>query len=161
MPMTGSFSGVSDYQPYRAPIDDTIIDFHSGKLKDHSEVFEDMMLCRTREARAGLDGYGPKGLVGQELLRWKIAAWFLEDSIRQAEIKYGGYRVNQLSGVTVDLPQFLTDIHVIKSERIADRNTAILTCLQGRTFFVAFVPVSCKKCRLRWSMYAFLLGFST
>lgn len=102
-------------------IDDTIIDFHSGKLDDYSEAFEDLMLQRTREARAGLDRYGPQGLVGQELLSWKIAAWFLEDSIRQAEIKYGGYRVNQISGVTVDLPQFLTDIHVIKSERSADR----------------------------------------
>ncbi|NBS22273.1 MAG: DUF885 domain-containing protein, partial [Betaproteobacteria bacterium] len=77
-------------------IDDTIIDFHSGKLDDHSEAFEELMLQQMRKARAGLDRYGPEGLVGQELLSWKIAAWFLEDSIRQAEIKYGGYRVNQI-----------------------------------------------------------------
>ena len=107
-------------------IDDTIIDFHSGKLDDHSEAFEDLMLQKMREFRAGLDRYGPEGLVGQELLSWKIAAWFLEDSIRQAEIKYGGYRVNQISGVTIDLPQFLTDIHVIKSERSAERYIARL-----------------------------------
>ena len=102
-------------------IDDTFLDFHSGKLDDQTEAFEDLMLQRTREARAGLDRYGPQGLQGQELLTWKITAWFLDDAIRQGEMKHSGYVVNQISGVTVNLPQFLTDGHVIKSPRSAER----------------------------------------
>ena len=33
-------------------IDDTIIDFHSGKLDDHSEAFEELMLQQMRKASA-------------------------------------------------------------------------------------------------------------
>ncbi|MBU6377690.1 MAG: DUF885 family protein [Gammaproteobacteria bacterium] len=102
-------------------IDDTLLDFHSGRLDDQTEAFEDRMLERLRRARAGLDRYGPEGLEGQELLSWKISAWFFDDLIRQSELKHSGYRVNQISGVTVDVPQFLTDAHVIQSERSARR----------------------------------------
>jgi uncharacterized protein (DUF885 family) len=102
-------------------IDDTLLDFHSGKLDDQTAAFEKRTLERLRKARAGLDRYGPDGLEGQELLTWKITAWFLDDLIRQSEFEHAGYRVNQISGVTVDVPQFLTDGHVIKSERSARR----------------------------------------
>jgi uncharacterized protein (DUF885 family) len=102
-------------------IDDTPLDFHSGKLDDQTKEHEERMLERVREARAGLDRYGPEGLTGQELLTWKVTAWFLDDIIRQGEFEHSGYRVNQISGATVDLPQFLTDGHVIKSERSAER----------------------------------------
>lgn len=102
-------------------IDDTLLDFHSGKLDDQTAAFERRTLERLRKARAGLDRYGPEGLEGQELLTWKITAWFLDDLIRQGGFEHSGYRVNQISGVTVDVPQFLTDGHVIKSERSAKR----------------------------------------
>ena len=102
-------------------IDDTPLDFHSGKLDDQTKEHEERMLERVREARAGLDRYGPEGLSGQELITWKVTAWFLDDIIRQGEFEHSGYRVNQISGATVDLPQFLTDDHVIKSERSAER----------------------------------------
>ena len=102
-------------------IDDTLLDFHSGKLDDQTAAFEKRTLERLRKARAGLDRYGPDRLEGQELLTWKITAWFLDDLIRQSEFEHAGYRVNQISGVTVDVPQFLTDGHVIKSERSARR----------------------------------------
>jgi uncharacterized protein (DUF885 family) len=102
-------------------IDNTPFDFHSGKLEDRTRAHELVVLERMRQARAGLDKYGPDGLSGQELITWKTTAWFLEDMIRQGEIEHGGYRVNQISGVTVSTPQFLTDTHVIKSERSVER----------------------------------------
>ncbi|MFM8586306.1 MAG: hypothetical protein ACKOBU_07655, partial [Gammaproteobacteria bacterium] len=52
-------------------IDDTLLDFHSGKLDDQTEANEKRTLERMRQARAGLDRYGPQGLEGQELLTWK------------------------------------------------------------------------------------------
>ena len=102
-------------------IDNTPFDFHSGKLDDQTKAHEDEALARLRQARAGLDKYGPDGLSGQELITWKTTAWFLDDLIRAGEFEHSGYRVNQISGVAVDTPQFLTDAHVIKNERSVER----------------------------------------
>lgn len=102
-------------------IDNTPLDFHSGKLSDYTKAKDEKDIAKLKKARAGLDKYGPDGLEGQELLSWKITAWFFDDLIRQAEMEYGGYRVVQNSGATVDLPQFLTDIHVIKNEKSVKR----------------------------------------
>jgi uncharacterized protein (DUF885 family) len=102
-------------------IDNTLLDFHSGKLDDQTKEAEKRSLEKLKKARAGLDRYGPDGLSGQELLTWKITAWFFDDLIRQAEFEYSGYRINQISGVTVNTPQFLTDAHVIKNERSVER----------------------------------------
>ena len=68
-----------------------------------------------------MNDYGPEGLEGQELLSWKIVAWFFDDMIRESEYEYGGYRVNQLSGPMVNLPQFLTDRHIIGDEKSFER----------------------------------------
>jgi uncharacterized protein (DUF885 family) len=102
-------------------IDNTLFDFHSGKLDNLTREYEEEVLARLRAARAGLDEYGPEGLTGQELITWKITSWFLDDLIRQGEFEHGGYRVNQISGVTIDTPRFLTDAHVIKNERSVER----------------------------------------
>jgi uncharacterized protein (DUF885 family) len=102
-------------------IDNTILDFHSGRLNDYTKAGEEQSLSKVRKAREGLNNYGPDGLTGQELLSWEVTAWYLDDLIDQAEFEYSGYRVNQLDGVLVDLPQFLTDVHVIKNEKSARR----------------------------------------
>ena len=98
-------------------IDNTPLDFHSGKLGRYDKRSELEELEFLRESRRGLDDYGPDGLEGQELLSWKIVAWFFDDIIRQSKVEYSGYRVNQISGVMVNTPQFLTDSHVIEDEK--------------------------------------------
>ena len=107
-------------------IDNTMLDFHSGKLGDYTKAGEEKSLETLRKAREGLNGYGPDGLEGQELLTWKIAAWFFDDILRQSEREYSGYRITQLSGVTVNLPEFLTDTHAIIDRRSAERYVARL-----------------------------------
>ena len=102
-------------------IDNTPLDFHSGKLDDYTRAHEQDVLDRLHRARAGLDRYGPDGLAGQRLTTWNVTAWFLDDLIREAEFEHAGYRVNQISGPTVELPQFLTDTHVIRDARSAER----------------------------------------
>lgn len=102
-------------------IDNTPLDFHSGKLADYTKAKEEAQLAKLKKSRAGLDRYGPKGLKGQEILSWRITAWFLDDIIRQAEFDHAEYRVNQISGVTVNLPRFLTDVHQIKNEKSLKR----------------------------------------
>jgi len=107
-------------------IDNTPLDFHSGRLDDYTKAQEEESREKLKAARAGLNDYGPDGLEGQELLSWRITAWFLDDLLREAEFDYGGYREVQNSGATVDLPQFLTDVHVITNEKSARRYLARL-----------------------------------
>jgi uncharacterized protein (DUF885 family) len=102
-------------------IDNTLIDFHSYKLDDHTKAQDDKFLAEARKARAGLDKYGPEGLEGQELLSWQIAAWFYDDIIRGGEYEFSDYRISQISGATVGMPRFLTDSHVIVSKKSAKR----------------------------------------
>ena len=102
-------------------IDNTPLDFHSGKLADYTAEGEKESLKKLYELRAGLDKYGPDGLEGQELLSWQILAFFFDDLIRQEEFEYGDYPINQISGVTVNTPSFLTDAHVIKNEKSVKR----------------------------------------
>ena len=108
-------------------IDNTVLDFHSGKLADYTKEADERSLEKLKAAREGLDNYGPEGLEGQELLSWKIAAWFFDEWLVDAEMKHSGYRVNQISGVTVNLPEFLTDAHAIIDRRSADRYLSRLT----------------------------------
>ena len=102
-------------------IDNTPLDFHSGKLADYTAEGEKESLKKLYKLRAGLDKYGPDGLEGQELLSWQILAFFFDDLIRQEEFEYGDYPINQISGVTVNTPSFLTDAHVIKNEKSVKR----------------------------------------
>ncbi|MEL6371630.1 MAG: DUF885 domain-containing protein [Pseudomonadota bacterium] len=102
-------------------LDNTPLDFHSGKLGDYTRENEQEQLAKLKKSREVLNQYGPEGLDGQELLSWEIMAWFLDDIIRQSEFDHSGYRVNQISGVTVNLPSFLTDQHQIVSKKSSKR----------------------------------------
>jgi uncharacterized protein (DUF885 family) len=102
-------------------VDDTLLDFHGHKLTPFTREEELASIAFMRKAREGLNRYGPEGLEGQERLTWAIAAWMMDDRIAQARFERGGYRLTQLEGVTVQLPQFLTDVHPIRSQRGAQR----------------------------------------
>ena len=102
-------------------IDNTPLDFHSGKLADYTKAQEDKSLEKLKAAQEGLAKYGPDGLEGQELLSWKITHWFFEDLLNDAKFEYSGYPISQLSGPTVNLPQFLTDTHAIESPKSIER----------------------------------------
>lgn len=102
-------------------IDNTPLDFHSGKLSSYTKEQDDKNIARLKKARKMMDRFHPEKLKGQEKLSWEISTWFLDDIIAQAEFDYSGYRVNQISGPLLDLPQFLTDTHVIKNEKSVKR----------------------------------------
>ena len=106
---------------YIGMIDNTPLDFHSGKLADYTKAQEDKSLEKLKAAQEGLAKYGPDGLEGQELLSWKITHWFFEDLLNDAKFEYSGYPISQLSGPTVNLPQFLTDTHAIESPKSIER----------------------------------------
>ena len=102
-------------------IDNTPLDFHSGKLSSYTKEQDDKNIARLKKARVMMNRFNPDKLKGQEKLSWEISTWFLDDIIAQAEFDYSGYRVNQISGPLLDLPRFLTDTHVIKNEKSVKR----------------------------------------
>lgn len=102
-------------------IDNTPLDFHSGKLSDYTKARDEKDLADLKSARQSLNRFNPEKLKGQDKLSWEITTWFLDDLIAQASFEHNGYRVNQISGPTIDLPQFLTDTHVIKNEKSVKR----------------------------------------
>jgi len=108
-------------------IENTPIDFHSGKLADYTKENSDKQLANLIKARAGLDQYGPEGLEGQELLSWQLTARLFDSFIESSEIEYSDYPINQISGVTVNLPSFLTDQHQIKNEKSVKRYISRVT----------------------------------
>ena len=95
-------------------IDNSLVDFHSHKLDSYTAQTDRELLTFLVDSRRGLDRYGPRGLEGKALLNWKVVAWLWDDWIRQQRLTYSSYRVNQISGPMVDLPQFLTDRHIIE-----------------------------------------------
>ncbi len=103
--------------------DNTIIDFHSDKLDDHSEAGDQKALRKARAARAGLDRYGPVGLAGQEALTWDVLAHVLDQIVLEGEsrIPPDPYRISQISGVAIDLPAFFTDQHQVVNRTSARR----------------------------------------
>jgi len=108
-------------------IDNSLLDFHSDKLGSYTKESEQQSLQDLIEAREGLNDYGPEGLEGQAFLSWQIAAWFFDDIIASSKLEHSGYRVNQISGVMVSTPQFLTDRHRIIDEKSTIRYIARLT----------------------------------
>lgn len=102
-------------------LDDTPLDFHGHRLTPFTRDEELATLDFIRRARDGLDRYGPEGLDAQDHLTWHIAAWMMDDQLTQGRFERGGYRITQLVGVTVQLPQFLTDVHPVRSRQGAER----------------------------------------
>ncbi len=111
---------------YLGLIENTMLDFHSGKLDRYDRKSEIEFLHLVRETRAGLDDLGPENLGGQELLSWKIARWLMDDMIRELSFDHSTYRINQIGGVMINTPQFLTDVHRIVNEKSLERYIARL-----------------------------------
>ena len=107
-------------------IENTMLDFHSGKLDRYDRKSEIEFLHLVRETRAGLDEYGPENLEGQELVSWKIARWLMDDMIRELSFEHSTFRINQIGGVMINTPQFLTDEHRIINEKSFERYIARL-----------------------------------
>ena len=104
-------------------VDNTLLDFHSDRMDDYTLAKEAKDRALARRVRAGLNDYGPKGLSGQQALTRRIFSETLDDEIRMSRhaIPIDPYRVNQVSGVAIDGPMFLTDIHIVKNRSSAER----------------------------------------
>ena len=102
-------------------IDGTILDRHSGKLADYTRATEERLLKQVRDAREGMNRYGPEGLEGEDALTWKVVDFLYSSNLGAMERAHNGYPISQLSGPHINLPSFLTDQHRVDSERSAER----------------------------------------
>ena len=102
-------------------IDGTVLDRHSGRLADYTRATEERLLEQVRDAREGMNRYGPEGLEGEDALTWKVVDFLYSSNLGAMERAHNGYPISQLSGPHVSLPSFLTDQHRVDSERSAER----------------------------------------
>lgn len=105
-------------------IDGTLLDFHSGKL-DKIKL-EDQEKNRKDLAAYIKEIKGFTGLTGQQALSQQVMLEFYETQLAQLDFPWvvpggGLYPVDQLFSAPVSLPQFLTNAHVVKDVKSAER----------------------------------------
>ena len=103
-------------------IDNTWLDFHSGKLSDASPAATDRQLDRSRRqlrhaARLSAQTARPE----DQRLSTDILAWWLDDQVRGAPFRFHDYPVNQLFGEQSELIDFMVQQHQVPSVFAAHR----------------------------------------
>lgn len=102
-------------------IDNTILDFHSGKLSDASPQ-SDLKIIEWSERNLNmLRRYNRDRLTGQKALSYDIMEFFLQSIVEGKDWVYHSFPVNQLQGVQGALPNFMVTYHVIVNEKSAER----------------------------------------
>jgi uncharacterized protein (DUF885 family) len=107
-------------------LDNTPLDFHSGRLTDVSPRADVNRRRLDREGLTLIRRYQPERLTGQKLVTYHLMRWYFEQNLRGHRFDYhwaagpvfmGPYPVNHVCGVQVDLVQFLSTYHKIKGRR--------------------------------------------
>jgi len=111
-------------------IDNTLLDFHSGKLTDVSPNGMQKQHPLDREGLALIRRYQGWQLNDQKLITYQLMRWYFEQNLRGHRFQYhwaanpvfmGPYPVNHVFGVQIDLINFLSTYHKIKGQRSARR----------------------------------------
>ena len=111
-------------------LDNTLLDFHSGRLTDVSPGYMARLRDIDRDGLALMRQYDPSSLEGQERLTARLMCWYFEQNLRghcfdyhwrPGQVFLGPYPVNHVYGVQVDLINFLCNDHRIKGRRSAKR----------------------------------------
>jgi uncharacterized protein (DUF885 family) len=107
-------------------LDNTPLDFHSGRLTDVSPRGDRYRQQIDRDGLALLRRYDPTRLGGQKRITYHLMHWFFEQTLSGHRFGYhwqagpvfmGPYPINHVCGVQVDLIQFLSTYHKIKGRR--------------------------------------------
>lgn len=111
-------------------IDNTLLDFHSGKLTDASPEYMSEQSQLDRDGLALIRHYDPEKLSAQKQLTYYLMQWYFDQNLRGHRFNYhwisnpvfmGPYPVNQVFGVQVDLINFLTTYHQVKGRQSVKR----------------------------------------
>lgn len=96
------------------------INFHNDDLTDISIERNLRMKNKLDENYKTLLEYNREKLTKEEKLSYDILKWFLEDGIRREQFMYHDYILSQLSGVHIDLPDFMVNVHQINNMKDAE-----------------------------------------
>jgi len=114
----------------RSLLDNTLLDFHSGRLTDASPRHMAYLRQLDREGLALISRYAPEKLTDQKRLTYRFMRWYFEQNLCGHRFNYhwatdsifmGPYPVNHIFGVQVDLINLLSTYHQIKGRRSARR----------------------------------------
>ncbi|MFV3130762.1 DUF885 domain-containing protein [Niveispirillum sp. KHB5.9] len=116
-------------------IDGTFVDFHSGELDEIK--LEDQERFKKDLARYITEIKGFTGLTGQQALSQQVMLEFYETQLAQLDFPWavpggGLYPVDQLFSPPVSLPQFLSNAHVVKDVKSAERYISRLNAVSKK-----------------------------
>jgi len=101
--------------------DGTPLDFYSDKLDDLSPAFEEKEARMVRGELATLHSYDRAKLTEKGKLSYDVLEWFLANAVQNDRFRDYDYPLNQLFGAQSELPDFMINIHPLKSPRDAER----------------------------------------
>jgi uncharacterized protein (DUF885 family) len=102
-------------------IDNTWLDFHSGKLTDISPAAIERDFARSEKGARILAEYPDSDLTTDQILSKKILGWFLDSQVRGGPFRYHDYPVNQLFGDQSEQIDFMVQQHRVISKQSAER----------------------------------------
>ena len=111
-------------------LDNSILDFHSGRLTDVSPRADGRRRKLDREGLILIRRFARARLRGQKRITYDLMRWYYEQNLRSHSFDYhwyanpvfmGPYPVNHVCGVQVDLIQFLCNDHKIRGRRSVRR----------------------------------------
>jgi len=114
----------------RSLLDNTLLDFHSGRLTEASPRHMAYLRKLDRDGLKLIRRYDPQKLSGEKRLTYHLMSWYFEQNLRGHRFDYhwahdpvfmGPYPVNPVFGVQVDLIHFLSTYHKIKGVRSVRR----------------------------------------
>jgi uncharacterized protein (DUF885 family) len=122
-------------------VDNTLLDFHSGRLTDVSPRADTRRQHLDRASLALIRRYNPARLMGQKRITYDLMLWFFEQNVYGHRFDYhwesgpvfmGPYPVNHVCGEQVDLIQFLSTHHKISGQRSLRRYIQRLEAVEGK-----------------------------
>ena len=101
-------------------LDKTPIRYYADDLDDFSIAFEDKEERFLDRQLAVLRSYDRKGMNRSQNLSADVMEWYLANLDDGKRFRWHGYPVNQLSGIQSGLPEFMMNIHPMKTPRDAE-----------------------------------------
>jgi uncharacterized protein (DUF885 family) len=145
---------------YLGLLDNTPLDFHSGRLTDASPEYMARLRQLDQDGLNLIRRYDPIKLTGQTWITYHLMRWYFGQNLRGHRFGYhwvanpvfmGPYPVNPVFGVQVDLINFLSTYHKIRGRRsihrylqrlsgIEQKFDGLLKSLQARETMGAIPP---------------------
>jgi uncharacterized protein (DUF885 family) len=97
-------------------LDGAGITFHNDALTDASPQREERLAAKLAADYDMLRSYDHAGFTGQDRLSYDILDFFLGTQVAGQKWQWHNFPVNQMFGVQSSLPNFMADVHQVKSE---------------------------------------------